>query len=158
ASDPCGVARVFDQVRGITTMNDERFDQLLKDLREEAVTPEQIASAKDRVWRRLQTPPARAGFRPDLAAYWKGALADERRLLIEGHLGRGAWCRQALAEIKGKVAVIGRPAIRKPLQWPRWAAAAGILLGGLYLASDRIDAALAPAGPRATVESISGDV
>ena len=41
-------------------------------------------------------------------------------------------------------------------RWTRWAIAAGVALGALYLGRGPIDSALAPSGPRATVVSVSG--
>src|SRR5205807_5447657 len=43
-------------------------------------------------------------------------------------------------------------------KWAGWAVAAGALIAGLFVSRDRIDAALAPSGPRATVVSAKGNV
>ncbi len=79
------------------SMNDERFDQLVNELRDEPVSPEAAAAASERVWKKLQIPPACAGFREDFPAYMAGTLTESRRLLLDDHLGRCSACRQSLA-------------------------------------------------------------
>lgn len=142
-------------------MNEERFDELLKEMREESVPEGQAAAARERVWQRLagSSSAACAEVRPELADYLAGRLAPSRRLLVDDHLGRCAECRRALAEAKGERKVVPMPQVVSS-RWSglaRWAVAAGVLLGALYLGSDRIDSALAPSGPRATVVSVSGE-
>jgi hypothetical protein len=65
-----------------------------------------------------------------------------------------------MAELKGERQVIAMPEARRRRfsGWTRWAVAAGVALAALYLGRDRIDSALAPSGPRATVVSVSGNV
>jgi hypothetical protein len=143
-------------------MTEERFDELLKELREEAVPEEQIGAAGERVWQRLKgaSSVACAEFRPQFEDYLAARLPESPRLLVDDHLSRCAECRRALAEIKGRRQVIEMPQAARS-HWPAWtrrAAAAGILLLGLYLGRERIDRALAPAGPRAKLVSISGEV
>jgi hypothetical protein len=64
-------------------MTEENFDQLLKEMREEHVPPEQAEAARERVWQRLEGSGslACAEFRPDFAAYLEGGLAESRLLL-----------------------------------------------------------------------------
>ena len=161
-------------------MTEENFDQLLKEMREENVPPEQAAAARERVWQRLEGSGSLActEFRPDFAAYLEGGLAESRLLLIEDHLARCPACRHAVAEVErgaevtvglevtggadanGKARVVAMPR-RLGSQWSgwtRWAVAAGVVLAALYLGRDPIDRALAPSGSRATVVSVSGDV
>src|SRR5712692_1753617 len=141
-------------------MTEEQFDELLKEMREENAEPEQIAAARDRVWRQItgSTSLACAEFRPEFAEYLAGRLTDSRRLLIDDHLGRCGECRRALAEVKGEGQVVSIAKGRRFLNygWTRWAVAAGVVIVGLYAARGRIDSALAPSGPRATVISVSG--
>lgn len=141
-------------------MTDERFDELLKEMRDERGPGGDSAEARERVWRKLAGSMSIAcgEFRPQLGDYLAGRLPASRRLLADDHLGRCADCRRALAEAKGERKVIPMPAFR-PTRWPAWArgaVAAGVLLAALYLGSDRIDSALAPSGPRATVVSVAG--
>ncbi len=141
-------------------MTDERFDELLNEIRQESVSPEQAGAARDRVWQRLNASQLCAAFRPEFGDYLAGGLSDARRLLMEDHLGRCPECRRELARLQGHGSVAAMPSARTPRipGWTRWAIAAGVLLGGLYLGRGIIDAALAPSGPRATVVSVSGGV
>jgi hypothetical protein len=143
-------------------MTEERFDELLKEMREEAVPEEQAAAARERVWQRLKgsSSVACAELRPQFDDYLAGRLTPPRRLLVDDHLGRCAECRRALAEAKGARRVVEMPHLGRPgwPGWTRWAAAAAIVVAALYLGRDRIDVALAPAGPRATLVSVSGAV
>jgi ferric-dicitrate binding protein FerR (iron transport regulator) len=143
-------------------MNDEQFDQLLNEIREEHPSAEETAAAKARVRERLASSTSSSlceGFRANLRAYLDHDLAASRRLLLEDHLGRCADCRRALAEAQGDrpLPVIPVVTSRRPA-WIGWAMAAGILIAGLYLGRDTIDRALAAPGPRATVVSVAGDV
>lgn len=141
-------------------MNDERFDQLLEQMRDEGAPPDQISDAKDRVWHRLTASqsPACEELRAELGAYVDGRLSEPRRLLIHDHVSRCLHCRHALAEIKGEPKLVSFPveATRRWRRPTRWAIAAGIVLAVLYVGRSSIDSALAPGGPRATVVSVSG--
>jgi hypothetical protein len=143
-------------------MTEERFDQLLKEMREESAPPEQAAAARDRVWEHLAGATSRActEFRAELSAYVAGGIAESRRLLIEDHLGRCPECRRALAGEKGERQVLSLPPAPRE-RWPNWtcwAVAAGAVLAVLYLGREAVDSALAPSGPRATVISATGGV
>jgi hypothetical protein len=143
-------------------MNDDRFDQLLESVRE---TPEAMpAEAKARVWERLEaeagTPPVCAQFRAELPGYRQGTLLESRRLLVEDHLSRCVECRRLLAG-QSTATVVEMPlGARRAL--PAWLAkgaiAAGVAAMAIYAGRDRIDAALAPGGARATVEMVAGEL
>ena len=141
-------------------MNDERFDDALQEMRDEAVSPKQVAAAQERVSIRLAKVPSLAcdDFRPDLAGYAAGTLPEARRMLAEDHLSRCVDCRHALAEVKGERKVIEMPptAPRRVPTWTRWAVAAGVVFAVLYIGRSGLDSAFAPSGPRASVVSISG--
>ena len=64
-------------------MNDERFDELLEQMRDEGAPPDQIREAKDRVWHRLAASqsPACEELRAELGAYADGRLSEPRRPL-----------------------------------------------------------------------------
>lgn len=142
-------------------VTEHQFDELLKDIREEDATAEEVEAARGRVRDRLTGSVSTLcpEFRPQLGAYLENRLIYSRRLLLEDHLGRCLPCRRALAEAKGRTKVTSVPAV-VPRQrgWTRWAVAAGVVLALLYLVRDQIDSALAPSGPRATVASVSGEV
>jgi len=149
-------------------MSEQRLDEALREMKEEAVDAETLAAAQARLREKLvDGTVSRAGaagcaeFRSDLPAYIGGALAGSRRLLVEDHLGRCTACRTAIAQMKGERRVIPMPQ-RSASPWRRWAplaaAAAFLLASGLYLGRDAIDTWMAPGGPRATVASTRGDV
>src|SRR5437868_7073903 len=140
-------------------MTEEQFDELLKEMREEEAPPEQVAAARDRVWGKIagSASLACAELRPEFGAYLGGQLIESRRLLVDDHLGRCSECRNVLAGTKEARKVIPLAYARGyRAGWTRWAIAAGVVLGALYLGRDRIDSALAPSGPRATVASVAG--
>jgi len=140
-------------------MTEDRFDQLLQEMRQEKAPPEQAAAACERVWRQIgASSSACAEFRPDFSRYLAGELTESRRLLMDDHLGRCAECRRTLAGVQSEPKVIGLPSSGS-FHWPgwtRWAVAAGVALTAVYFERGRIDSALAPSGPRATVVSVSG--
>jgi ferric-dicitrate binding protein FerR (iron transport regulator) len=143
-------------------MSEERFDELLKEMRDEQPPPGQVEAAQERVWRRLAAnrSPACEELQPALPDYALGRLTGPRRLLIEDHLGRCVDCRRLLATIKGDRKLVALPRARREARqgWKRWAVAAGVVLAALYVGRGSIDSALAPGGPRATVVTVSGSL
>ena len=142
-------------------MTEERFDEILDEMREERATPEQLAGARERVWQQIvhSTSLACAEFRPEFGAYRAGELTAARRLLIDDHLGRCAECRRLFDDpnYSQKVLPITQPRPNTRFSgWTRWAAAAVLAFGALYLGRNTIDNALAPSGPRASVVSVNG--
>lgn len=141
-------------------MNDERFDRIVEQMRDETASPEQIEGARERVRRRLLGTDSLAcdELRPALAEFARGGLEPDRRLLVKDHLARCVECRRALAEIKGerrgRVATL--PSSGRRSRWVRWAVAASLLLVVAFVSRHGIDRALAPGGPRAVVETVSG--
>ena len=141
-------------------MSEDRLEKALEAMKSESVNPDELAGARARVWEKLglHGAPACAEFQPGFREYLDGRLAGNRRLLMEDHLSRCPQCRTQLSALKGGQKVIAMPQ-RRISRWPRWgtwAAAAALVLAALYLGRDRIDTLLAPAGPRATVASLSG--
>ncbi|MBI3279794.1 MAG: FecR domain-containing protein [Acidobacteria bacterium] len=147
-------------------MTEDRFDELLKEMREETATAEQVAESRDRVWRKLagRASALCSEFRSQLEDYLAGQLTEARRLLLEDHLSRCAECRRVFAGAAtwqpGRPLVVPVPKIRRALRpaWTKWAAAAAIAALALYLGRNQIDSALAPGGARATVLAVSGSL
>ena len=143
-------------------MPEDRLEEALNAMRAEHAEPAEVAAAQARVWEKLMRAPSPLceEFRGELAAYLAGELAAPRRLLFEDHLSRCAACRRLYAETKGERKVAPMPvalAGRKPRPaWFRYAIAAGVAVVMLAVARGPLDRALAPAGPRATVEALSG--
>jgi hypothetical protein len=141
-------------------MSEDRLEQALQEMKQEAVDGKTLETARARVWDEVTSA---AGvicseFRPDFRAYVSGTLTGSRRVLMEDHLSRCPACRISLAEMKGERRVIAMPR-RSSSRWVRrgaLAAAAALVLSVLYLGRGTIDAWLAPGGPRATVVSASG--
>ncbi|HEY6347291.1 MAG TPA: FecR domain-containing protein [Bryobacteraceae bacterium] len=154
-------------------MTEERLDHLLNEIREENVPEEVAEAAYERVRRKLNrtdASPVCAEFLPDREAYLAGTLSESRRLLMDDHLSRCPDCRRVLADLRaGAESGVRSSAAASPrvlewtakprrLKWVGWAAAAAVVLGGLYLSLDKIDTAFAPAGPSARIISVSGAV
>ena len=141
-------------------MSEERLEKALDAMRNEVAGTGDLAAAQSRVWQKLAggETGACAGFRAQLRDYLDGTLAENRRLLMEDHLGRCADCRHEFAAMKGEHKVVEMPSARRPIlkSWQRWAIAAGVMVGMLYLGRDSVDRMLAPSGPTATVEVSSG--
>lgn len=142
-------------------MKDERFDEILDAMREETASPAEMKEARERVWKRIAAGQACAEFRAEFDDYRAGRLAEARQVLMADHLSRCAECRKAIDELEGRRKVIEMPVMpRKRMlpegQWRKWAVAAGLAAIALFAARDRIDRALAPSGPRATVASVNG--
>ena len=141
-------------------MTDERFDEVLDEMRAERAPAEQTAEARERAWGQIlrSTSLACAEFRPEFGAYRAGELTAARGTLLEDHLGRCAECRRAYEDParEDRVVAMPLPARHKAASWMKYAAAACAAAAALYLGRDTLDSALAPGGPRATVASVSG--
>jgi hypothetical protein len=142
-------------------MSQDRLEKALEAIKSINESPEELARAHDRAWQKLITPgePLCAEFQFQFRDYLDSRLDDNRRLLMEDHLGRCAHCRAKLAEQRGERKVAFFPTRHKSL-WPRWGtwvAAAAVLIAAIYLGRSSIDTLLAP-GPRATVVSIKGNL
>ncbi|HKW03375.1 MAG TPA: FecR domain-containing protein [Vicinamibacterales bacterium] len=143
-------------------MSEDRLGEALQEMTRESVDAGTLDAARARVWEKLTRADAAgcAEFRSDLASYVSGTLTGGRRLLLEDHISRCAACRVSIAEMKGERRVVAMPQ-RSSARWRRWAplaAAAALVVSGLYLGRDAIDDWMAPGGPRATVASINGGV
>ncbi len=141
-------------------MSEDRLDQALQEMRQEDVDATTLDAARARAFAAVTGAAGTscAEFRPDVRAYIDGTLAGSRRTLMDDHLGRCPACRATLAELKGERRVIPMPQ-RVTRRWVRWgsmAAAAALVVAGLYLGRDTIDTMLAPSGPRATVVTADG--
>ncbi len=143
-------------------MSEDRLDKALRAMRDENATPEQVSGAAARVREKLGIAgrPACVEFRAGFGAYIEGRLPVNRRLLMDDHLSRCPQCRAQLAELRGERRVIAMPQrhASRWVRWGGWAAAAAVFLAAFWLGRDRIDTLLAPAGPRATVVSASGEL
>jgi hypothetical protein len=144
-------------------MTNQDFDRLLKGIREEAVD---AGEAGARVREKLAAEMSASvtvsrldscsDFRVLFPEYRAGGLSEARRMLVEDHLHTCAPCRR---EYQGRAAVVAMPS-KKPVRAVYWAAAAAVAAMGVAGVAMRpmLDRMLAPAGARATVASIDGDL
>ncbi len=143
-------------------MSEDRLEQALREMRQEAVDDPTLETARASVWDAVSGGAGAtcAEFRPDLQAYASGALGGSRRVLLEDHLSRCPACRAEVAGARGERRVIAMPqrASSPARRWAAIAAAAVLALAALYASRDTIDRLLAPGGPRATVVSAEGSL
>lgn len=132
-------------------MNEKHLDQILDEMQRQAPDPAALAAAQERVWAKLAAPAVCAEFRAD---YGRPNLSQARQQLLDDHLARCVECRRRLTPGPQPIALPPRPVRRFSL--PKWAIAAGLAAIGLFAGRHRLDSLLAPAGPRATLESLSG--
>ena len=150
------------------------LDQAIAAVRDEDVPPSAAAAAAARVLQALTRPPQlraepAAGIRGCadvealLPAYRRGALQAARAALVQDHLRECATCRASYRQPgAARLAVLPwRPATHEPPPqrrdgW-RWAQAASVLLAlGLAAFAARQTFVAAPAGSRASVQSLRG--
>src|SRR5688572_20656349 len=140
-------------------MSEDRLEQALQEMKEEAVDAGTLAAARARAWDAVNGGNATcAELRQDFRAYLANELSGSRRILVDDHLSRCAACRARIAEMKGERRVVAMPT-RSSSRWMKWgglAAAAALLLTIGYLGRGTLDAMMAPGGPRATVVSANG--
>ena len=142
-------------------MTDQDFDRLVNSIRDDVPNDETARAAADRVRDRLRTggmDEVCAHFRADFDAYRAGRLSEGRKMLLDDHLHSCVACRREYSGVRNTVVPISRP---KPLiRRAQWAAAAAVVIGSValsaYALAPRIDRAMAPSGPRATVASVAG--
>ncbi|MCM2268999.1 MAG: FecR domain-containing protein [Thermoanaerobaculia bacterium] len=152
---------------------EELLDRATAAVRDEAIDPQLLAAARDRVARRLAAEldaPAGAGhehrirgcdgFRGLIPAYLAGALATPRRILFEDHTRECVPCRRALADARrGGAAGAGWQTRRQRPAAVRYALAAG--LAGLVIAgAAMLSGRLGLVGPDASarVRAIEGEL
>ena len=139
-------------------MNEEQFDNTLDEIRQQDVTPQELAAAQQRVWEKISVPLLCQEFRTQFVAYRDGQLTSQKQMLMQDHLTRCVDCRRAFADFEGRNNVVTMPVRRtRRSSVPYWAIAAGLALAAaLTTGKDRLDTMLAPSGPRATVKSVTG--
>ena len=151
-------------------MSEDRLERALQDMKEEAVDPGTLETARARVWENVTNAVGatqgfgRSGgfcaeFRQDFRAYLANELGASRRTLVDDHLSRCPGCRAQIAEMKGERPIVVAMPLRSSSRWVQrgtLAAAAALLFAVLYLGRDAIDGMMAPGGPRATVVSADG--
>ncbi len=118
-------------------MKDDKLEQAINQIQNEAADPAVVESAATRVWANLQAAEAAetasirgcAGFEALFADYRAGRLPAARALLVKDHLHECVACRKAYAAASGKVTQM--PAPRRTLRempYFRWAVAAAVAI------------------------------
>ena len=145
------------------------LDDAIQAMKATEASAEDVKRSTERVFEQLrEEQPARVpdrmtgceDFRFAFAAYSRKELPEAKQLLVEDHLKTCARCRRAYAEFEGKVVAFAPPVRRQSPMRPfvPWAVAAGLLVGVGYLSMDSVDRMMAPAGPRAQVSNLSGEI
>ncbi|HEX8984553.1 MAG TPA: FecR domain-containing protein, partial [Bryobacteraceae bacterium] len=144
--------------------SEPELDQAISAIRDEAIDPETVRQAADRVWARLAAEtPARAGevealhgcaeFETLIPAWREGRLEPARALLVEDHVHACPRCRKASAGAKAPIVM--QPRRTAPVVW-KWAVAAAVVAASglsVWMMADRLGV---PSGPRATVATLDG--
>ncbi len=153
-------------------MNTRDFDRLVESIRTEAVPEEAVREACERVRERIESELGEAvaagrlascaDFRSLFSAYRKGSLSEARRMLVEDHLHSCVTCRKAF-QGSGRVVTIpnvtNRSLGRRVVPWAMAAAAVVVLGIALRPAiQSGLDRMMAPAGARATIASVQGEL
>ena len=149
--------------------NQINLDDATTAMKQNEPTAEQSRSATSRVFSALKSEPAsiipdrlrnEADFSTLLQPYLRGELTEAQRMLVDDHLASNSAYRRQLDQLRGNVREM-RPA-SKPRSTTRtvapWAIAAGLLITTGYMALDSIDRLMAPAGPRAEIATVSGEI
>lgn len=143
-------------------MTDKNIDDLLKEIRDEKVSEEEVIDATNRVFKRLTgtNSGSCAEIRSQLRDYADNNLIESRRMLIDDHLSRCVECRHAFNELRGNKKVIVIPGKRTFgfTGWMRWAAAAAVFLVAIYMGRGHLDSWLTPSKASASIVSLSGEI
>ncbi len=168
--------------------SEERFEQAVSAVTSEPIDARTVETAGERVWARLASEVAAAetpavasvagdnahrilgceGFRELMPAYFAGALAEPKRVLLEDHTRECLPCRRALAAAReartvrrGRNAQAAAPVVTRVRGGQRrWALAAGLagvaLLSGFLIRQAGVG--YLGAAPSVIVRSISGEL
>jgi hypothetical protein len=102
-------------------MSDHKFDQLLSEIRNEAIDDRVVAEASDRVWSSMSASPSAPfsmqklrgceDFQALIPAYLEKNLPEARRLLVKDHVYQCVACRHAVEQARrGEIQIVHRPA------------------------------------------------
>lgn len=145
--------------------SEERLDRALEQLRADGPSPAETDEALARVWARLEaaaSAPAEgpcAELRAKLDELLAGSLSPARASLLEAHARECVPCRRLLKDSRSERTGHGRPAAAGAASrpaWPRWAAAAAVLITavglGALVADRLLPGAPGAAGPAVVAE------
>lgn len=154
----------------------ENLERAIAEMRDQPIPEDAVNASARRVWQHLETagaaskaaataaptPPGCAEMRAALDASRRGELSAARKLILDGHLRECASCRAYAEGVRDPAADAAnwqlQPSatpLRHGAERYAWAAAAIVLIAaGVWVLRNRFFAA--PAGPRATIASITG--
>jgi len=143
--------------------NEHSLEQVIGDIRDEAIDPDVVAAAATRVWSNVSGArgPHLVGkirscedFQALMDDYRAGRLSAARRLLLEDHTHECVACRKAL---HGSTQAV-RPIAVAPLRasYTRWAVAAAVVVGIGITAFGVVYYVNGPSGSRTTVAVVNG--
>ncbi len=145
------------------------LDEAIRAMREDSPSTEESLAATSRVFKSLNAEPAnlvpdRLRGEQDFAAllqpYLRNELSDAQRMLVEDRVATDPAYRRQLDNLRGNVRSM--PPARRQRSMTRsvlpWAIAAAMILTTGYLTLDTLDRLMAPAGPRAEIASLNGEI
>ena len=151
------------------------LDRAIEALKAQEASPEQMTKGTNQAWKKLMSAsPAGttslladrmrscADFSAAMPPYLAGTLPESRRMLLEDHVNACANCRKVLEGRKGNVRQFAPFASSQRrsgiMPFVPWAVAAALILAVGYLSIDTLDRLLAPAGARAEISSLNGEI
>ncbi len=147
-------------------MSSQEFDRLLNSIREEDPGVDVIHAASERVRAKLEMRAVDMGgrlnscedFRALADAYREGSLTEARHMLVEDHLHSCVACRRFFCG-EQKTSVVTMPSKRSVVGVALpWAIAAAVLLVAGFTLPEYFNVIFAPAGARASVASVDGEL
>jgi hypothetical protein len=147
-------------------MTTRDFDNLLQSMRDDVPSDDAVQASAARVRTRLESELGQtievarlescADFRALLPSFRDRTLTEARQMLVEDHLHSCVGCRKFFQG--ERAAVIAIRAQRPVWRVMPWAIAAAAMVAVYFTATPLLDRVMAPAGPRATVATVNGEL
>jgi hypothetical protein len=149
--------------------NQLNLDDAISAMKATEPTAEQVKNSTTRIFDAIRTEPAsiipdrirsEADYNSLLQPYLRNELNEAQKLLVEDRLASNPAYRRQMEKLRGNVRVM--PAARRGTSRTRtvlpWAIAAGLLMTTGYAMMDTLDRLMAPAGPRAEIATVDGEI
>lgn len=149
--------------------NQINLDDAIGAMKSTEPTAEQVKNSTSRIFDAIRTEPAsiipdrirtEADFNALLQPYLRNELTEAQRLLVEDRVASNPAYRRQLEDLRGNVRVMpaGRREKSRTSTVLPWAIAAGLLITTGYAMMDTLDRFMAPAGPRAEIAKVDGEM